>query len=151
MFSTNTSGDPAINLLAIIIGIICLFVYLAIFGGIYKIWLLNILEYSFLLNLGILSVAMLYTTSADKPSHILSQVSVSITLCTAVLIVAYHSLVVILKAVKIDLKVTAIWRSNKTNNQLPETADEEIQQHAAMLNPSVTCSTIELKEPLLEY
>ena len=152
VFATNTSGDPAINLLAIIIVIICLLVYLAIlFGGVYKIWLLNILEYSSLLNLVILSVAMLYTTSADKPSHILSQVSVSITLCTAVLIVAYHSLVVILKAVKIDLKVTAVWRSNKTNNQLPETADEEIQQHDAMLNPSVTCSTIELKEPLLEY
>ena len=152
VFATNTSGDPAINLLAVIIVIICLFVYLAIlFGGVYKIWLLNILEYSSLLNLVILSVAMLYTTSADKPSHILSQVSVSITLCTTVLIIAYHSLVVILKAVKIDLKVTAIWRSNKTDNQLPETADEEIQQHAAMLNPSVTCSTIELKEPLLEY
>lgn len=50
VFSTNTSGDPAINLLAIIIAIICLFVYLAMFGGVYKIWLLNLLEYSLLLN-----------------------------------------------------------------------------------------------------
>ena len=35
----------------------------------------------------------------------------------------------------------------KTDNQLPETTDEEMQQHYAMLNPSV----IELKEPFLEY
>ena len=151
VFSTNTSGDPAINLLAIIIVIICLFVYLATFGGIYKIWVLNILEYSSLLNLVILSISMLYATLADKPSLILSQVSVSITVCTTVLIVAYHSLVEILKAIKIDQKVTAIWRGSKTHNQLPETADEGIQQHDAMLNPSVTCSIIELKEPFLEY
>ena len=152
VFSTNTSGDPAINLLAIIIVIICLFVYLAIlFGGVYKIWLLNILEYSSLLNLVILSVAMLYTTSANKQNHILSQVSVSITVCTVMLIVAYQSLAVILKAIKIDPKDTAIWRNNRKDNQLPETADEEMQQHDAMLNPSVTHSIIELKEPLIEY
>ena len=63
VFSTNTSGDPAINLLAIIVVVVCLFAYLAIFGGTYKNWLLNILEYSSLLNLTILSAAILYTTS----------------------------------------------------------------------------------------
>ena len=56
IFSTNTSGDPAINLLAIVIAVICLFVYLTMFGGVYKIWLLNLLEYSSLLNLVILIV-----------------------------------------------------------------------------------------------
>jgi len=39
----------------------------------------------------------------------------------------------------------------KTDSQLPETTDEEMQQRDAMLNPSVTCSVIELKEPFLEY
>ena len=137
-------GDPAINLL---VGIICLFVYLVMFGGVYKIWLLNVLEYFLLLNLVILSVAMLYTTIADKPSHILPQASVSITLCTTILIVAYHVSVVILKALRMDPKITAIWR-NKTDNQLPR---DEMQQHNAMLKPPVTCTFTELKEPLLEY
>ena len=56
VLSTNTSGDPAINLLAIVMAVIFLFVYLAMFGGVYKIWLLNLLEYSSLLNLVILIV-----------------------------------------------------------------------------------------------
>ena len=144
VFSTNTSGDPAINLLAIIIVVMCLFAYLAIFGGIYKNWVLNILEYSSLLNLAILSAAILYTTSVtDNPNHILSQVSVSITLCTTMLVTAYHGFIEILKAFKLDKKM---WRSDKTDQQLSETANE----HNAILNPPVTHSVIELKEPLLE-
>ena len=150
VFSTNTSGDPAINLLAIIIVIICLFAYLAIFGGVYKTWLLNLLEYSSLLNLVILSVTMLYTTSVDNPNHVLSKLSVSIALCTTLLVIAYHSLIVILKTLKIDAKVKAIWRSNKMDTRLPETADE-MQHCNAILKSKVTHSVIELKESLLEY
>ena len=151
VFSTNTSGDPAINLLAITIVVICLFAYLAVFGGVYKNQLLNILEYSSLLNLAILSAAILYTTSTDKSNHVLSQVSVSITLSTTMLIIAYHGLMVVLDALKLDKKVRTVWMSNKTDNQLHELADE-LQQHNVLLSgPPVTRSVIELKEPLLEY
>ena len=146
VFSTNTSGDPAINLLAIIIVIICLFVYLALFGGIYKIWLLNLLEYSSLLNLVILSVSMLYMISTKETTHTLSQVSVSITLCTTVLIIAYHGLAVFLKIMKIDPKVREFWRRNKKQPEITN----QVQQCNAMVNPPVTYSVIELTEPLLE-
>ena len=147
VFSTNTSGDPAINLLAIIIVIICLFVYLALFGGIYRIWLLNLLEYSSLLNLVILSVSMLYMISTKETTHALSQASVSITLCTTVLIIAYHGLAVVLKVMKIDPKVRDFWRRNKKQ---PEITNQVQQCNAAMVNPPVTYSVIELTEPLLE-
>ena len=112
VFSTNTSGDPAINLLAIIVVIICLFVCLATFGGVYKIWLLNLLEYCSLLNLIILSVAVLNMISTDKANHVLSQLSVSIALCTTALVITYHTMIVILKVMKTDLiiKVKAFWR-----------------------------------------
>jgi hypothetical protein len=147
VFSTNTSGDPAINLLAIIVIVMCLFAYLAIFGGTYKNWLLNILEYSSLLNLTILSAAILYTTSvADNPNHVLSQVSVSIALSTTMLVIAYHGFKTILKGLKLDKKM---WRNNKTDKQLCETADEH--NVTLIQNPPVTHSVIELKEPLLEY
>ena len=67
------------------------------------------------------------------------------------LVIAYHGLTVVLKALKLDMKVKAIWRSNETDKQLHETADE-LQQHDMILNgPSVMHSVIELKEPLLEY
>ena len=147
MRGRNTSGDPAINLLAIIVVIICLFVYLAIFGGVYKIWLLNLLEYSSLLNLVILSVAILYTISTNQTNCIiLSQVSIGIILCITGLVIAYHTLVVVLKVVRIDPKVKAFWRRNKKQ---PETTNE-IQQCNPLVNPPVTYSVIELTEPLLE-
>ena len=146
VFSTNFSGDPAINLLAIIIVIICLFVYLAFFGGIYKIWLLNLLEYSSLLNLVILSVSMLYMISSKETTHTLSQVSVSITLCTTVLIIAHHGLAVVLKVMKIDPKIREFWRRNKKQPEITN----QVQQCNAIVNPPVTYSVIELTEPLLE-
>ena len=120
----------------------CLFTYLAIFGGTYKNWLLSILEYSSLLNLTILSAATLYTISVAD-NHALSQVSISIALSTAMLVVAYHGFIAILKAFKLDKKM---WRSSKTDKQLSETADEL----NVIPNPPVTHSVIELKEPLLE-
>ena len=79
-------------------------------------------------------------------THALSQVSVSITLCTTVLIIAYHSLAVVLKVTKIDPKVRAFWRRNKKQ---PEIANQ-VQQCNAMVNPPVTYSVIELTGPLLE-
>ena len=147
VFSTNTSGDPAVNLLAIIIVIICLFVYLAMFGGVYQVWPLNLSEYFSLFNLVILSVAILYTTSANKSNHSLSQVSVSIALCTTILIIAYHGFVVVLKSLKIDpIKVTTILRRNK---QISENINE-MQQCDVVMNPPVTYSVIKLTELLLE-
>ena len=151
VFSTNTSGDPAINLVAITIVVLCLFVYLAMLGGVYKNWLLNMLEYSSLLNLAILSVIMLYTTLTNKTNFAIafSQISVSITLCTTVLVIAYHSLVIILKALKIDPKVIAIWSYCKNKDRdLDLTETTTVSQYN--LNSSVTHSVIELKEPLLE-
>ena len=60
------------------------------------------------------------------------------------LVVAYHGFITILKAFKLDKKM---WRSNKTDKQLNETADDL----NVIPNPPVTHSVIELKEPLLEY
>ena len=45
VFSSNITGDAAINLFAIVVIIMCLFIYLALFGSVYKICLLCLLEY----------------------------------------------------------------------------------------------------------
>ena len=101
VFSTNTSGDPAINLLAITVTTVCLFAYLALFAGVYKVWLLNILEYSFLLNLIIMSVGVLYAISVNnKPILVVTQISVAITLSVTLVIIAYHVLNTIIKLLK---------------------------------------------------
>ena len=51
VFSSNVSGDPAVNLLAIIVTVTYLLFHVSLFGRIYKKWYLIALEYSFLFNL----------------------------------------------------------------------------------------------------
>ena len=152
VFSTNTSGDPAINLLAIIVVITCLFAYLALFAtGIYKVWLINVLEYSFLLNLIILSASVLYATSVDKPVHLMAQVSVGITLSITAVIIIYHSLCVILRMVKAhtNIKITNIWKK-KLDNNLENNNDNNLKAvNVAALDNKVTHSVVELTEPLI--
>ena len=152
VFSTNTSGDPAINLLAIIVVITCLFAYLALFAtGIYKVWLVNVLEYSFLLNLIILSASVLYATSVDKPVHLMTQVSVGITLSITAIIIIYHSLHVILRMVKAhtNIKITNIWKK-KMDNNLEINNDNNLKAvNIAALDNKVTHSVVELTEPLI--
>ena len=60
-FSTNIYGRVDLNLLAIVVIVLLLFMHLALAGGVYKSWYLNVIEYSFL-NLGILASA---TTVAE--------------------------------------------------------------------------------------
>ena len=67
IFSLNTINDPTINLLAIVITIFVLFTYLSVIGGVYKVWWLNIIEFIFFLNLGILSAIGLYQFNVGTP------------------------------------------------------------------------------------
>ena len=150
VFSTNTSGDPAINLLAITVTIVCLFAYLALFAGVYKVCLLNILEYSFLLNLIILSMGVLYATSVNNKSiYVVTQISVAISLSITLIIISYHCFKVVLKVSKLDKRTCRMpWnRKIQTDNEF----DTSVDSHTSALNHEVTHSSIELKEPLLEY
>lgn len=45
IYSINTLGDPMINLLATSVTMFCLFAYLSMIGGVYKIWWLNMIEW----------------------------------------------------------------------------------------------------------
>ena len=146
VFSTNVTGDPSTNLLAIIIVTTCLFAYLALFAGVYKTWLLNVLEYSFFLNLIIVSAAALYATSTNGAVRIVTLVSVSTTLSISGLIVAYKCFTAIVKILKFDKKVGAMYFWKK--KELETTGN--VRQNVALLD-HVTHSVVELKEPLLEY
>ena len=79
VFSVNALGDPAINLLAVSVTITCLLTYLAFLGGIYKRVILNMIEFSFYLNLGVLSAATLYTrhTGGDQTKVVRMSVSIA--------------------------------------------------------------------------
>ena len=94
LLSTDTSGNSALHLIGINLTVVSLFAYLALFGGVYRLWLinLNLLEYFFLLNLTMLSAGTMYTLFIGLETHAVSQASVSIAFISAVLIVLYHGL-----------------------------------------------------------
>ena len=51
IFSMNIRGNANINLLAIIVTVLLLLMHVVLVGSVYKKWHLNVIEYSFILNL----------------------------------------------------------------------------------------------------
>ena len=93
MFSTSTKGSADINLLAIIVTVLSLLVYVALTGGIYKAWYLNVIEYSFFLNLGVLASATLYTIINGQGQVAFAYNSVSIAFTLFTIIDVFHMLI----------------------------------------------------------
>ena len=65
VFAFNALGDPSLNLLVITLTSLSLTVLFGVFHQVYKKRYCNILEFSFYLNLGAVSVATLYTHATN--------------------------------------------------------------------------------------
>ena len=92
IFSTNTHGSADINLLAISLTLFILFTYTVLAGRVYKTWSLNVVEYSFFLDLGALVSATFYTTVTGQGQTVVAYTSVGIVFTKFILIVAFHIL-----------------------------------------------------------
>ena len=90
MHALTSLGDPAVNLLANIVVVFSLTEVSLPLGGPYKQWTLTLLGYSFLLNLGILSAATLYTRQRDGNQVAVVYTSVTASLTVFAGIVIYH-------------------------------------------------------------
>ena len=88
IFSMNIYGSSDIDLLAIIVIVLLLFMHLALAGGVYRSCYLNVIEYSFFLNLGVLASA---TTVAEWGQIAVVYTSVSIAFALFIIIVAFHT------------------------------------------------------------
>ena len=152
VFSVNVFGDPAISLLTIIVTTFCIYFSTITFGGIYKNIVLNFMEYSFFLNLGILSSATLFTTQTDRDQTAVVYTSVAIAFATFMIIIFHHILVRVTKEQqrqrfrewaisKLKTIKSAVKRKNNHNNQNNHNNSRQPANH----NP-----WIELREPLLE-
>ena len=88
IYAFNVEGDPATNLLSIAL---CAFSLsgLSLFG-IYKSQLLNILEFSFILNLGTLSTVTIYIRLAGGNQIFAVNTSFGIAFATFIGIIGYH-------------------------------------------------------------
>ena len=153
VFSTNKTGDPRVNNLAIIITMAVLMLF-ALTGGVYKNKLLSLLEWSHYLNLLVLSSATLYVLSIGSERNVHYQTVISsVFIGTAALkfvgIVIYHTFTEIRSSV-IGKKLMRKWRNVRQNEQ---SSDQEVIMDELATNSSATTSEIrleDLEEPLLE-
>lgn len=90
VFASNTSGEPSRNLLAITSVCLGLGVLTRLMGQIYSKLSLDVLEGSFILNLGVLAAATHHVIQAGGNQTAVAYTSVSVALAEFLGIVAYH-------------------------------------------------------------
>ena len=154
VFSSNVSGDPAVNLLAIIVTVTYLLFHVSLFGRIYKKWYLIALEYSFLFNLVILSAATFYTRQSRGSQ------TVVISVCIGAACSIFHIYTRLLPIVK-KLICNFKQRMNCRNNR-DKLEDIALQEINTMQNDNAVPARDreinamylrfnEFREPVLEY
>ena len=162
VFAFNALGDPNINLLAIgSVTAVLPIIYVLLGNRIYKTWYLNVLELSFVVNLGILSLATLYVRSTGGNQNAVTFVSLSIVFATFIGIATYH----LVQQIKHTPK---LWRKVFPQNDAYELVPQTVEGTAppSPPDPSYGCRTvthinfrelvdlnndIELQEPLMEW
>ena len=92
VFASNPSGDPSINLLCITSASLGLAAFTRSIN-IYSNWPLDILEGSFILNLGILAGASYYVRLSGGNQEVVTYLSIGIVLTEFVGIVIYHVII----------------------------------------------------------
>jgi hypothetical protein len=146
-YSVNTTHNPKVDLLTNVITTSVLLAYLAVCGGVYKHWLLELIESSFILNICILSAGMLYyLQNGGGTSASITYTSTGITFTIFVAIIVYHIISASLKY----WKKSSIKRAPTAEDGVD---DHDTDQSTTHLNQSeeVTYSVVELREPLLSY
>ena len=150
-FSLNRSNNPTINLLIIIVFTLSLIVWLYFTGWVYESRFNNCLEVFFLYNLTLTSAATLFAFSNNNRSPAVIYTSTGITFAIFVGIILYHGQRrLFLSRAGIALK-KHILATFSMGSEL-----EEPCLHATRPiitdDPSsmVSCTVVELTEPLLE-
>ena len=90
LFLLGALGDASFNVLLTGVAASFLLVLQWAFLGIYRNWLLDVLEGSFLVNIAILSAATLYTETGNGDQTIVAFISMAVSCGTMVGIVIYH-------------------------------------------------------------
>ena len=97
VFAFNVRGESSINLLAISLAVLGLTVILLFTGSVYKNWGLNVLEISFIVNLGFLVAATYHVTvvkqkdnSRVRGSQVATYISISVAFLTFLGILLCH-------------------------------------------------------------
>ena len=121
-------------------------------GGVYRKWSLNLLEGSFLINLGLLAFATYYVQTNEGNQAAIVYLSVSIAFGTFVGIVSYHVYMVTSRSKLTDIVRSYVKSKHATENEDISSPGEMLTSHqpsdSPVLPPVVRFS--ELREPQLE-
>ena len=163
LFAFNALGDPSVNLLAIgCVTAILPIIYAVLGNRIYKTWYLNVLELSFIVNLGILTLATFYIRSAGGNQNAVTFTSISVAFAIFTGIVIYHSVQQIKHTPQLWKK---LFPRNDIYELVPQTdEDSDGVSPPSPPDPSDGCATVthinlrdllintrnELREPCME-
>ena len=148
VFAFNTQADPSLNLLAIRAVVIGLLTLTHFTGLIYKKMYLDILEISFILNLGILAIATYYVKLAVVPvsQAAVTYTSVSVALTTFVGVLLYHTYQQVWP--KLQQKCQQLHRREERETANDSSSEEEVttsDEAQPLLTP--TTSIVEFPNP----
>ena len=164
IFAFNTLGDPSLNLLVIALASLSLTVLFGVFHPVYRKRYCNILEFSFYLNLGAVSVATLYARATNGNQAAVIYTSTSIAFFTFAGTVLFH----VYHRANCHHRVSAMWHrvchrflrckqqegifagSEESLLQVPEGEVEEISSEVAQPLPQIIHYD-KYREPVLEY
>ena len=141
-FAFNISGNESVNLLIITSATFGIFAWFTLSGVVYKSWYLNVLEVSFILNLGILAVATIYVNQSGESQAAVAYTSVGIAFLTFFGIITYHIYL------RIKSKVQNILRHHETGECHEKCRDNpgNLQNQCGVSPNIVTHTEVDIRE-----
>ena len=141
MSSFNSTADPGINILAGGCAVAFIFSLSLSVGG---VWYLTVLESSFLLNLTLLSLFMLYFRQAFDKQRVVVNASITVAFATFICIIVLH-LIWKINLWKVVKQLATLAASRYTHNQNKGSVE---LQNMNRQQPFSTVAYINLREPL---
>ena len=145
--AVNPNNAPRVNLFAIVVSTFALVTYTATVDKVYEKWYLNLLENSFLFNLGILALGALYTNGIGKSHTAVVHTLMGIAFLQFVGIIIFHGFC--------SIKNSRVWleyRSSRRCTNRAENRDLDYrpfgEEQAQPVRLRMTFN--ELCEPVLE-
>ena len=146
VFAFNISGNDSVNLLVISSTACGIFIWFALFRIAYKCWWLNVLELSFILNLGILAVATYHVKLSGGSQAPVAYTSVGIAFLTFVGIFTYHIFIRIKSKVQYIQRGYQLLHRNGNCNESCEESGANLEHQYEVTPNIVTHTEVNLRE-----
>ena len=134
IFALNLSGDPGVNLLAIIVITSSIIILKGYFGQLYKNWMIDIIELVSYFNLILLSAAVFFTLKSGTDQSVAIYLSGAAAFILVLVILAYHIFY------EVCLKIWQAAKQKRVKLESNETPYYELMEDS---KPKPTCTVIE--------